>query len=142
MMDNLIIAEIMFSKYNQIQCAPLYASLREMYGTAEDMDVDKDMIMNTMMKGLGDEVFEVVERHRTKNFMLSKTAISKRNRQRSEEDTKAAWVDEQVHHAIMKKTVERYKHMRKYAFAYHSMTENDRTQMFLDEFLELFLKEI
>ena len=141
-MDNLIVAEIMFSKYNQIQCAPLYAKLRQMYGTAEDMDVDKVMIMNTMIKGLGDDVFEVVDRHRNKNNMLSKAAISKRNKQRSAEDTKEAWMDEQVHNTIMKKTIERYKHMRKYAFTYHLMTETDRTQMFLDEFLDVFLKEV
>lgn len=141
-MDNLIIAEIMFSKHNQIQCAPLYAEIRQMYSTAEEMDADRIMIMNTMAKSFGDEAFAAIERHRNKNNMMSKAAVNRRNRNRSAEETKAAWLDEQVYAVITKKTIERYKHLRKYAFTYHLMTEVDRTQQFLDEFLDVFLKEI
>lgn len=129
------------SRKNHFECKQLYEMVRKVYKDQKGMDLEKNSIIDTFLKGFGTDIYESYVRHRDKNNGLSRKQILKRNKRKSQEDIQLSIRDEIVYNQYLLLAKERYLHLRKYAFHYHFMTDVVYVQSFLDIFLDEFLSE-
>jgi hypothetical protein len=126
------------ARENHEECIDLYEAVRAVYKSQQAMDLDKSIIMDSFIQSFGTDFYEQSLRHRNVNIGLSKSQIAKRNKKRSLEEVNQAIADKAIHEKCMTLAKEHYLHLRKYAFYYHKISDDEKVQFFLDEFIDEF----